>query len=514
MSGVVRIPQELRDFLELPEPQTLLVRGPPGSGKTTLSLAMLEAFRGNRILISSRVSSAELHREFGWLGSNNGSSSIEIIDTSEMDETVHQVARTLEQARQVLVAPKDRKEREDLKFLWLPTSLQDAWSRLSTTKPSLIVIDSWDALVESFVGGANEVAGPVPDRAEIERLLIRRMAESPAHLVFILEREEQTALDYLVNGVVLTRREVANERLARWVVMMKLRGVRIENAIYPFTLEGGRFESILPTRPYSQLRPGVPERETDHLPGHIWPGSGAFAQSFGRLAFGRMTLIEMDPAASPRVGDLLTYPVVAHVIGAGGRALIVPHSSETPEEIFDILGPSVHRERFVSNVRLMLPPGPIPKGKEDLWRTVLTVPPPTPEEAAGVRPAPGREPTQGEGVRWVWEGASDRSPGLFVVSMQGLTAIAAARGTPITLEAGLRLPEMFTATIRGANVHSILIAQRGSEWVQHLHSIATTRIEVRIQQGRIFLHGLVPWTPSFVLAEGGETKPYDLLRIV
>lgn len=506
MSSVVRLPPELLDFLGLPGPQTLLIRGPPGSGKTTLSLALLEAFRGARILVTSRVPGRELHREFSWLGSN-GDQAIQVIDTSEMEESVHDAARVMDRAREVLLAPLDAESRDTSQFLWLPPPVQEAWSRLRTEAPSLIIVDSWDALIESFLGAPGDPSRAVPDRAHVERLLIRRMGRAPAHLVFVLEREDQTSLDYLVNGVVVTRRETVDDRLSRWMTLLKLRGVRIANAVYPFTLEGGRFESILPVRPYASMRTGPPDPEPDPLAGHLWPGSRSFAEIFGRLGLGRITLIEIDDQASSRVGELLTAPVIAHVLGRGGRVLLIPHSSDTPEDVYAAITPAVSERRFLEGVRVIIPPGPPPPGKERLWSIVLPA-------LRDPGTAPVAEPSESPAIRFLREGASERSPGLLVVSLQGLSAVARATGVPVTEAIASQLPETFVATVRGHPVHSIITGPRDAPTLDPLRAIASIRIVVSVRQGRIFLHGVAPWTPNLVLAEGAEGTPYHLLRVV
>jgi KaiC/GvpD/RAD55 family RecA-like ATPase len=505
MSGVVRLPPELLDFLGLPGPQTLLVRGPPGSGKTTLSLALLEAFRGSRILVTSRVPGRELHREFSWLGANGGAS-IQVVDTSEMEESIHDAARVMAKTREVLLAPLDPGGRDTSQFLWLPPPVQEAWSRLRTDAPSLIIVDSWDALIESFLGGPGEPDRPVPDRAFVERLLIRRMSRAPAHLVFVLEREEQTALDYLVNGVVVTRREAIDDRLSRWMTILKLRGVRIANAVYPFSLEGGRFESILPVRPYAALRSGPPDPEPDLLAGHVWPGSRPFAENFGRLAFGKITLLEIDDQVSSRVGDLLTTPLMAHVLTRGGRVLLVPHSSDTPEDVYSAVHPAVSEGQFLDGLRMIIPPGPVPAGKEKLWRVVI---PALRSDTPG-----SSESSESAAIRFLREGASERSPSLLVVSLQGLAAVARANGIAVTDAVSAQLPEAFVGTIRGQPVHSVIIGPHDSPILDPLRSIASVRIVVSVRQGRIFLHGIAPWTPNLVLAEGPEGTAYQLLRVV
>ncbi len=506
MSGVVRIPRELQEFLDLPGPQSLLVRGPPGSGKTTFSLALLEAFKGDKLLVTSRVSNRELGREFPWLGVNGGQA-IQIIDTSSMDDSVHEVARSVRQAREYLFATRQTEGREAAQFMWLPPPLQDAWSRLSDHRPSLIVIDSWDALVEGFLGGTPVPEDPVPDRSQIERLLLRRMAKAPAHLVFVLEREDQTALDYLVNGVVLTRRETSDQRLTRWISLLKLRGVRIENPNYPFSLEGGRFEAILPAGAYPSLRAGAPDPEPEPLPGLIWPGSRDFASDFGRLPIGKITFMEVDEDAAPEVGDLLCFPAIAHVLRLGGRVLLLPHTTETPPEVWEGLNGSVPRARFLSHLRMVFPPGPVPKGKEEDWRVVLPL----------ARPEPGTPPggpEESEAIRFLMEGTSDRSPGLMVISLSGLVGILQAMNLPLTPEMLARIPDAFHSATQAGPFHMILVGRKGSPQLESIRAIATIRLVMSIHQGRIFVHGVAPWTPKFVLTEGGAERPYHLMRVV
>ncbi|HTT14611.1 MAG TPA: gas vesicle protein GvpD P-loop domain-containing protein [Thermoplasmata archaeon] len=503
MSVAVRLPPEVREFLDLPGPQTLLVRGPPGSGKTTFGLALLEAFKGDRVLlITSRVSEGELVREFPWLG--NGGRSIQIVDTSLQTETIREAAKMIERSREHLIGAESAEGREATSFLWLPPPVQDAWSRLDPGRRALVVIDSWDALIEQYLGSAANGHGS-PDRAEIERLLLRRMAQSPAHVVFILEREEQTALDYLVNGVLVARREMGEERLQRWLTISKLRGIRVENPIYPYTLEGGKFESILPAKPYTLLRPGRPDPEPDTMPDHLWPGSGEFAASFGRLAFGRLTLLEMDESVSVEAGDLLTMPIAAFVLSKGGHVLVIPHASESPEEVRDRLVPIAPPELVRSGLRVMV------------GRAL----------AAGAEGGPLRlhvdrleftatedRPPEAPSIRFLRDGSSPTTPNLLVASAQGLEGMATTFGTPVNAENAVRLPGTILTALRGHAAHAVVVARRNSVFLAALRASASIRLDLGIRQGRLFLHGVSPWTPNFVLTEARERGPYGLLRVV
>jgi hypothetical protein len=58
------------------------------------------------------------------------------------------------------------------------------------------------------------------------------------------------------------------------------------------------------------------------------------------------------------------------------------------------------------------------------------------------------------------------------------------------------------------------IGSPSSPLLDPLRSTAALRLHVRQVQGRIFVHASDPWTPSFVLTEGGANDPYGLLRVV
>ncbi|MCI4363671.1 MAG: hypothetical protein L3K13_05130 [Thermoplasmata archaeon] len=509
MSTAVRLPIELRQFLALPGPQSLLIRGPPGSGKTTLSLALLEAAAGERLLITNRVSTKELSREFPWLG-DNGSSSIQLVDASDTELSVHGISHAVSEA--AMISDSDSRERQRLsEFLTLPPPVQEAWSRLPVDAPSTVVIDSWDALVESYLGRRGSRLDYPLDRAELERILLRWMGRSPSHLILVLETDQQSQLDYLVNGVVVTRRELVNERLERWLLLPKLRGIRVASAAYPYTVEGAKFQCIEPLRPYTQIRRGHVDPEPDIMPGFLWPGSRSFAEAFGRLPVGRMTLMEVEDEVPDHVVQHLLTPIMAHTIQNGGRTLVIPSPSLSAEEIWapvEGLRPTGH----LSDVfRVLDVSGQLERalrgGKKDLQATLIPI-------KALPTPSPDRDPDDNEISRWLKGGVVGGPPGLVTMYGSGLEALATAMKIPLTSEIAAALPASIQTMLGGASLHLVAIGRVDNPLFRPLKSLASIHLRVLNRQGRVLVYGLKPWTTSFVLAESANAGPYDLLRIV
>jgi len=505
MGATLPIPRELVDFLKLPGPQSMLLRGPPGSGKTSLSLALLQSFAGARHFVTNRVPTDDVLLAFPWLG-QNGRYGIQVIDNTDENADLAQAARALVRSDAALVSDDPSSTRDLAEFLWLPGPLQEAWSRLDPKQPSLVVIDSWEALVESYLGHRSNGVD-LPSRAEIERSLLRRLGRVRAHVLFVLEREDQTQLDYLVNGVAVTSREVVQGRLERWLTILKLRGVRIENPLYPFSLESAHFECIVPVRPYGQLRGGRFNPAPDSLPGLLWPGSRAFAESFGRLPLGKSTLVEVEKDVPNQIPHLLLAPMLAHTVERGGRVIFVPDASTLPEDVWEALHGSLERHRFLEQVRFLLPPAGPNEGRSEFEPTIVRLG----ASADGVAASPTDDIGMDQFLR---SGSTADSPGLFIVFLQGLVAITTAMGLAVTPEIAQRLPGQIQAAVRGSPIHAIAVGSSQSPLLDPLRATAALQLHVRQVQGRIFLHGSDPWTPSFVLTEGHDNAPYGLLRVV
>jgi GvpD gas vesicle protein len=496
MSVILDLPTELQKFTTRPLPQTLLLQGAPGTGKSTLGLSLLQNFSGRRFLVSSRVTEGELRREFPWV---EWQTQVQLIDVTRRGGTLQDASRVLSHLKEVIEDPEKVPE---LRGLWLPSPLQEAWSRTDPARPTMIVIDSWDALIERYLGISARDPG-FPDRGEIERILLDEMVQAPVFLVLVVERTTPSQLDYLVNGVIETGSEVLNGRPERWLHLKKLRGTRIDTPLYPFTLEGARFQCISPIAPTMGGRVVRPETEPSPLPGFVWPGCSDFATAFGRLRTGRLTLIERDQSVPIEALIVLLRPIAGHVARAGGRVLQVLPPTIGPEEVLRTYRELLSPEQIQERIRFQLS-APTPDLPEEVASLILPSP---------MVDAPGGTPRTPEAVQFLGEKGRTGSPNLSIVWISALEAFGAERGAPYSPAS---LPGLAISYLAGTPAHTVFVGPVDDPLVAALRTMAATRVRMRSNAGRVFVWGEQPLTPMFVLAEGEETtgRPYRLLRIV
>jgi len=495
-----KIPRELVEFLELPGPQPLLVRGPPGSGKSTLALALLEAFSGEKFLVTTRVPDRELRREFPGL-SRAGGNGITVVDATRAGDGVHDVARALAGTRSHLLAEGGAGGKELGEFLWLPGPIQDVWASARPDRPMMVVVDSWDALVESYMGGPADPGLPVPDRAEIERVLLRRMSQAPIHLVLLLESRAESQLDYLMNAVVETDLVAVEGRLERWLWLRKLRGVRIEHFAHPFTLEGGGFSCILPGSSTLADHASEPEADPDSRPRSLWPGSHYYADAFGRMAYGTVTLLEVEPAVPLAALGLLLSPISAHVLRSNGRVGIISPPSVPPAAIINRFRSVVPDEQLRNRFRL-LSASPARGVPASLQKVTI-------QPRAEAKSVPG--PRFPDFYEFLHAAEAGAVPRYCEVSIDGLRALGHRTGFSYSPE---ELPGIVQTYADAPTTHLLIFGRPNDPLVASLYGLATAQVRVAERHGRVLLMGHHPRTPAYVLVDSGESAPYGLLRIV
>jgi KaiC/GvpD/RAD55 family RecA-like ATPase len=496
MSNFIPVPPELAAFVRSPHSQTLLIRGPPGSGKTMLSFALMESFPGRRVYVSLRVDRSSLIDQFPWLAAVTPAQ-IDIVDAAEEADHLQEHVRM---GHKELLLSHTGEARDVEEFTWLPKAVQSAWSAAGSPEPTMMVFDSWDAIIDQYFERALGEGESGPSRAEIERILIGRMMKKKnVSLVLILERDTSSVLDYIVHGIAETSRHLEEGRLERWLSLPKLRGTPIPVDTYPFTLARGRFTAITPTlsNDFTIRAPVEDPRPED--PGQ-WPGSTDYAAAFGRLAPSRVTLIELGSAVPREIPRVIMTPILMETIRGGGRGLLFSPPSLDPEDALFTAADLIAKHGISPRMRVMTAV-PLPVGTARAsglftpyhWTTsVPSVPVP-------------------DDVEFLAPPASPGAPNLIVVFLSGLEAAAETAG--VTLGQGFL--SAFAATVfPDSPVHILAFARARDPLAEKVNPIAEVLLKVRYSNGRVFLSGDRPYSAPLILSYEGGDEPYRLTPIL
>jgi KaiC/GvpD/RAD55 family RecA-like ATPase len=497
MGAILPLPSELSSFLLRPTPQALVVRGPPGTGKTTFALALLQSFRGKRLYVSGRLGREELAKDFPWLiGPADG---VTVVDCTRSPDRLEDTLRAIEEARQVRPSQDGA---PDLDSTGLPPQVVEAWNRAIPQLPTMIVLDSWDSIVEQQLDRRPSGAASGTARSPVERSLLARIISGPVFAVLVVEDREAGQLEYLVNGVVTLERQSSRDRLERWLILDKLRGVRISSPTYPFTLEGGRFQcaSRLDSRQELRLGRADPDPEPERNPGTLWPGSTEYAAHFGRAHLGRLTLIETERDVPDYAVRLLTSSFLTSVLANGGKTFHLLPPRAYPNDIWKMCSGMLSREEFLRLVRVE---GTGPLGQdEEIAGAVIEFPQGLPGAS---------EPRTPEALRFLQENPDPRIPNLTVLWSSGLKALNAQTPGAYTPE---NLPGIVQAYLHRARIHTLFIGRDDDPLTDSLAPMAEARVHMMARSGRVFVWGGDPPSPYMVLAEGDDLTPYRLLVVV
>ncbi|TFF98775.1 MAG: hypothetical protein EU547_00420 [Promethearchaeota archaeon] len=215
---------------------TLLIKGKAGTGKTTLSLEILENSENkDKIYISTRITPNNIVKQYPWLDDE----SISFIDATQTFVQDNSITHQIERA---------------IKFREMPGFLQKLYDIIRDSDESpTVIIDSWDAIrYGNFEQSEKSM--------RVETVLAEMVRYLKFNLVLIVESEEHY-LDYISDGIVELKSKTVDNRRIRTIIIEKMRGVEIDQPEYLFSLHGGRFKY------FGRIKEFVPiEKLTTHPP--------------------------------------------------------------------------------------------------------------------------------------------------------------------------------------------------------------------------------------------------------
>jgi hypothetical protein len=496
----LELPTELAEYLTAAGSNVLLVWGPTGSGKSSLSAELLRGLDGKLILVTpSGIGPDE--RLSAFTGSIPESRIFHV--QTESESQLKNVPDERGGGRLFAAGLFDGGS-ERARPAWV----QSVLAQLSPTEPSYIVVDHWRPTPAGKEGNQAEILSTSANADRDIQFLRVALEGSLSHLILLADIGPHDEPISSADGAIETGYEALPSGRIRTLTLHKLRGVQIRAAQYPYTLAEGRFRCILPLLPDYRPPVGPPDAPVSERSGFLWPGSAEFVRVFGWLRLGAFSALEMGNSVPDYVESSLATPMVAHTILSGGRVVWVPLPACLPEEIAQRLLQWVPQEKLTNGLRLLSAGGSEtdPLMKEILMPLPAAPASPTPSSGA---PSARVAPAFAEAYRFLQEKPSG-TPALFVLSMDGLRALAAVTGVhydPATF------PLIVARYAQIPGFHGFTFTPEGDQLGATARGHAERILRADFRHGRVFVTGVRPETLPQALAWSEGDKRYQLVQM-
>lgn len=448
MYNQMHIPSEITSFFEVEEGQTLLVKGLPGTGKTTLAFEIMNSVckRGNGMYISTRVNPQRIYAMFPWI--------CDIIPTKNV----------INATQNLLLNSLKSIDLEGPNYGVVLDFFKTFFDEAEEMEDPMIVIDSWDAVV-------NYTSHILKDsQHSLEQNICEFARDMGIHLIFVSESADLMPLDYIVDGVVTLehfkmmgppssegRSSEMMTRYTREILLNKLRGVEICQNQYTCTLHEGRFLYFEPCIEHidSQIILRDIERIPDPNDDYISTGISDFDEICGGLKYGSCNVIEVDHGVGKRYYELLT--TLASNSLKNGRAVHVVPSIGYQLSPMDTFVPS--------NVKVLEPGG----GDHDDWYETLF-------------------------EQWDTLRTKTKRP---ILNVMGLDTMEFAFGFENVLSSSTRLFQKWKET----NDINVLVVKTGQQIIRMTTHVADTYFMIKELNGGLCLYGLIPRTVPYYITQ-------------
>lgn len=291
---VEHIPPEVISFFKENVGEIMLIKGPPGSGKTLFALECMKALCRNRkgIVIFPRMDRDQLNSEFPWLLEG---------------ETSHN-----------LLAYHGNTKMADPN--WFKREF-DLLNNVQKGNVGFILFDPINAITEQYEN---------PERKMKE--IVSLIQSTNVSAIMVQEREGVSYLDHLAGAVIHIEMGKLDSRRYRMLNIEKMRSVEVRHSSYVFTLQKGTFRVFRPWK-----LEDVPKGEwiiTDDTDEHFSTGLQDLDRILGGgFKRGSYNILDVDDNITSTEYFLLLRPVLLNFLHHEHGILMVPPAGEHPESI-------------------------------------------------------------------------------------------------------------------------------------------------------------------------------------
>jgi KaiC/GvpD/RAD55 family RecA-like ATPase len=444
------IPSEIRDFFQIENGQTFLIKGLPGTGKTTLAFEIMKNLckKDNGLYISTRAYPERLYSTHPWIK--------DVLPTTNIINATQ--TKLLQSLR--------GNENEISSYYSVLNFFKAFFDEAEDMDDPLIAIDSWDAVMNyasNLIGDARHC---------FEQNICEFARDLGIHLVFVSEFDNIMPLDYIVDGVVTMEHfrlhdfegsgsGSMRERYARQIRLDKLRGIAIKQKTYTATLHGGRFRYFEPNLYYKDATlVGDVVRIPDPGEDRISTGIPDLDMVIGGLKFGSCNVLEITHGVGKRYYQILTA-LASNAIKNGRGVFILPSIGYqlSPRDIF-----------VPTNVIISQPGGETP----DEWANNLV------EKWDDLRTRTGRP----------------------ILNIIGLDALEFAFG----YKELLNMANMMFSRWKETNDINFLVVKTGQESLNMAIHTSDVYMLINELNGGLCLYGIIPRTEPFNMVLGDKNR--------
>ncbi len=278
-------------------PTSLLIKGLPGVGKTTLSLELLRMVKNyyKPLYISTRVSLEKLKIQYHWISSIIKEGDILSSDTFNRGEVI------------------------DMRLSSAKSTLEVVIEALIDNRERFIILDSWDALAKECT---------YEERIKMEKSMVAIADANNGFIIFISEEPEKNTLAYITDAIISLSLHIKNGFAIKNMNIDKMRGMSLESKTRLYTLQNSHFILL----PYKQELLFSNKVYDTNLP-EVSTGNSSLDNSINGLSAGSIILIEVSSNINREVITLFLLSFVIHNLKNNRLAFVINapnvHSNDT-----------------------------------------------------------------------------------------------------------------------------------------------------------------------------------------
>nr|MDO8118002.1 gas vesicle protein GvpD [Candidatus Sigynarchaeota archaeon] len=243
------MPTALPDFigkiLNLNFGYVLLIKGAPGTGKTTLSMEMCSFMRGRQgdatiVFVSTRSTLEEMREQYATF--------VQRIDDGKLADLSNLNPKEKPSDPRML----DINNRYPVGILWALEKLlkEEQEKRGSESKQALLILDSVEKIIDALM-----LENPALTKVNAYEAIISYARSCKLKMVLVSEEPGSSEQDYLVDGIIKLNLNTSMipDKFVRYMDIMKLRHIEFQHPRVVFSRYKGRFTALQPANPRLSL---------------------------------------------------------------------------------------------------------------------------------------------------------------------------------------------------------------------------------------------------------------------